>query len=221
MPRDAMPIQTMTELFEKQPCWMIQPLADAMHYSIPSVRRFLAEAEYFSSFTHNGRWYTLRRIPRFNRDGLWFHQNIGFSRAGSLTNTIIALIGRSPAGMSAEQLGTKLGCRCHSILIQLCRRQRLQRRKSGARHVYLAAEAETARQQLRTLVGREPVEVDLPAQIAVLILAEFIKTPKAGFQQLAQSVSRRRNITVTARQIERLFEEYGLKKTTKTDPLTP
>ena len=109
MTRDAMPIQTMTELFEKQPCWMIQPLADAMHYSIPSVRRFLAEAEYYSSFTHNGRWYTLRRIPRFNRDGLWFHQNIGFSRAGSLTNTLIALIGRSPAGMSAEQLGAKLG----------------------------------------------------------------------------------------------------------------
>jgi hypothetical protein len=36
---------------------MIQPLAAEMHYSIPSVRRFLAEAGYYSSFTHNGGCY--------------------------------------------------------------------------------------------------------------------------------------------------------------------
>ena len=77
------PNQHLLSLFHEQSCWMIEPLAAEMKYSIPSVRRFLAEVGYFSSFTHNGGWYTLRSIPRFGQDGLWFHADIGFSRAGS------------------------------------------------------------------------------------------------------------------------------------------
>ena len=116
---DTKPGQRLVSLFTKQPCWMIEPLAAEMDYSIPSVRRFLSKAGYYSSFTHNGKWYTLRAIPRFSRDGLWFYRGIGFSRAGSLTNTLIELTSRSPAGMTAQMLGEKLRCRCHTILVQL------------------------------------------------------------------------------------------------------
>ncbi|MGB9498164.1 MAG: hypothetical protein ACKVE4_00100 [Dissulfuribacterales bacterium] len=69
-------------LFTKQPCWMIAPLADELRYSIPSVRRFLTAVGYYNSFTHNGKWYTLRSIPKFNRDGLWFHYDSEISYLG-------------------------------------------------------------------------------------------------------------------------------------------
>lgn len=118
MQADSMPQQHLVSLFVLQPCWMIEPLASELGYSVPSVRRFLTETGYYSSFTHNGRWYTLRSIPQFDRDGLWFFDTIGYSRAGSLTNTLIDLTSRSQAGMTAEQLGGKLRCRCHSILVQ-------------------------------------------------------------------------------------------------------
>ena len=138
MPLDTKPSQRLSTLFLEQPCWMIEPLAAELRYSIPSVRRFLTEVGYYSSFTHNGGWYTLRSIPRFGQDGLWFYSDIGFSRAGSLTNTLVDLTTRSAAGMTAEQLGAKLRCRCHSVLVQLCRQGRLQRQKIGRSHVYLA-----------------------------------------------------------------------------------
>ena len=35
------------------------------------------------SFTHNGGWYTLRSIPRFGRDGLWFESDIGLGTGGN------------------------------------------------------------------------------------------------------------------------------------------
>lgn len=54
MPTDSKPIQRLLSLFAEQPCWMISPLASELKYSIPSVRRFLAETGYFSNFTHNG-----------------------------------------------------------------------------------------------------------------------------------------------------------------------
>ena len=221
MPPDSIESRSMLDLFNKWPCWTIQSLAVEMNYSIPSVRRFLAEIGYYSSFTHNDRWYTLRSIPRFNRDGLWFHRDIGFSRAGSLTKTLINLTARSPAGMTAEQLGRKLGRRCHSILVDLCRRGSLRRQKLGRSHVYLAGDLETAAGQRQAMAKPDSPAVRLPAEIEVLILAEFIKNPRKSFKQLAQTISRRNNLTVEVRQIDRLFEEHGLKKTIPTKQPQP
>jgi hypothetical protein len=193
---------------------MIEPLAAQLRYSIPSVRRFLAEVGYCSSFTHNGGWYTLRSIPRFSQDGLWFYSDIGFSRAGSLTNTLVDLTARSVAGMTAEQLGAKLRRRCHSVLVHLFRQGRLQRQKIGHSHVYLAVDPDIASIQRQTVESLSAVH--LPAEIAVLILVEFIRNPDLSFEQLAKAISRKTSVTVKAVQIENLFDQHGLKKTIRT-----
>jgi len=221
MPADTQPRQRLVSLFAQQPCWMIEPLAAEMDYSIPSVRRFLSRTGYYSSFTHNGKWYTLRSIPRFSRDGLWFYQDIGFSRDGSLPNTLIELTSQSPVGMTAEMLGEKLRCRCHTILVQLCRKGKLQREKAGRSHVYLAADPHTAADQRRAMAMQHLPPAPLPAEIAVLVLVAFIRNPQASFKQLAKTLSTTQNVTVDAVQIERFFDLQGLKKTTYTVAHTP
>jgi hypothetical protein len=214
------PNQSLLSLFYEQSCWMIEPLAAEMKYSIPSVRRFLAEASYLSSFTHNGSWYTLRSIPRFDRDGLWFFRDIGFSRSGSLTSTLIDLAARSPAGMTAETLGEKLRVRCHSVLVQLCRKGRLQRQKMSRSNVYFSVDPAIATVQRRAMAdGNLPPQ--LPAEIAVLILVEFIQNPGASFEDLANAISRKTRVTIDVEQIQWLFEQHGLKKTTQTQALPP
>ena len=207
--------QHMVSLFAQQPCWMIEPLAADLKYSVPSTRRFLSEVGYYSSFTHNGKWYTLHSVPRFGRDGLWFYEAIGFSRVGSLTDTLVHLVERSPAGMTAEQLGEKLRCRCHSVLVRLCRNDKLERRKQGRSHVYFAADPSTKAGQLEALVRQNLSPEQLPAEIAVFILAEFIRCPNLGFEQLAETIERKKGIALKAAQIEALFALHGLKKTTR------
>jgi hypothetical protein len=206
--------QHLISLFAEQPCWMIEPLATQLRYSIPSVRRFLVQTGYYSSFTHNGGWYTLRSIPRFANDGLWFYDDIGFSKIGSLTSTLIHLVQRSPSGMTAEQLGEKLRCRCHSVLVQLFRQGRLQRQKMGRSHVYLAIDPETAAIQRQSL--QVSPAAHLPAEIAVLILAEFIRNPQSGFTELSKAIARKALIRVDVAMIQTLFEQHGLKKMTQT-----
>lgn len=203
--------QRFFSLFTEQPCWTIEPLAAQLQYSVPSVRRFLSEIGYFSSFTHNGRWYTLRTIPRFGKHGLWFSKDIGFSRAGSLTRTLIDLTVHSPDGMTAEQLGEILRCRCHSILVQLCRQGKLQREKTGRSYVYLAGDPAGAARQRQALQGATPAQ--LPAEIALLVLVECIHHPEFSFKQLADAITRRAHVTVGVAQIENLFDQHGLKKT--------
>jgi len=208
------PVEKLISLFAERSCWMIAPLAEELRYSIPSVRRFLSEAGYFSSFTHNGAWYTIRTIPQFDQDGLWFHHGIGFSHAGSLTSTLVELIRRSPAGLTAEMIGDKLHCRCHSMLIQLTRSQKIDRQKVGRAHLYLAADSHTADLQRQALHGLQ--EPPLPAEIVVLVLVEFIRTPEATFEQLASAITRDRGVTINAAQVEKIFLQHALKKTRQT-----
>ena len=203
--------QRLSSLFADRPCWMVGSLAKRLDYSIPSTRRFLAQAGYYSSFTHNGRWYTLASIPKFSAAGLWFHKDIGFSRAGSLTNTIVDLVSKSKSGMTAGQLGQMLRCRCHSILVDLVRQNRLQRQKQGRGFVYLSADQKTAEAQLQTVT--DSVMTPLPAEIAVLIIVEYIQHPKSGFSKLAKRISSRAKVHIEASQVRALFEQYGLKKT--------
>ena len=207
----------LVSLFEIQACWMIEPLSLELNYSIPSVRRFLSQVGYYSSFTHNGKWYTLQSIPRFNREGLWFYNNIGFSNVGSLTKTLIKIISRSQAGMTAEILGQKLrSWRCHTVLVQLCRSGKLQREKSGRSYVYLAGDSHTAAVQRRNLALKNLPAIPLPAEISVLVLVEFIHNSDSSFEQLAKTIVDKKNIAIQPAQIERLFEIHGLKKTMQT-----
>jgi hypothetical protein len=179
-------LQLLSSLFEKQSCWRIDPLAAEMEYSVPSVRRFLA------------------------RDGLWFFSDIGFSRAGSLTKTIVELASKSPKGMTAEELGDKLHCHCHEVLFVLARDGKLKRLKMGRSYIYIAADPNIADIQRKAAASSN---VQLPAEIAVLILVEFIKNPGSSFTQLAKAISKSKKVTVSAAQIETLFAQYGLKKT--------
>jgi hypothetical protein len=197
-------------LFEKQSCWMIEPLAAEMEYSVPSVRRFLAAVGYYSSFTHNGMWYTLRSIPRFDRDGLWFFSDIGFSRAGTMLNTLVELASKSPKGMTAKALGEKLHYHCHDMLLDLIRDGRLQRWKMGRSHIYVAADPNIAAIQRKAVALSD---VQLPAEIAVLVLVELINNPESSFTQLAKTISQSKKVTVSAAQIETLFARLGVKKT--------
>ena len=213
MPQKSNALNHLLALFNEKPCWTIVQLAAELHYSIPSIRRFLVQLGYISSFSHNGKWYTLLSIPRFNRDGLWFHDGISFSRAGSLTNTLIVLTTHSPAGMTAEQLSAKLQRRCHSILVQLCRSGKLQRRKIGRSHVYFAGDPHTAALQQQAMPPKDVSEAQLPSEITIFILAEFIRKPGSSFDQLAETISRRGNIIVKAAQIEKLFAQLACKKT--------
>lgn len=215
MTKTLPPKQHLVSLFTETLCWMIKPLAAEMQYAVPSVRRFLAETGYCSSFTHNGSWYTLRSIPRFGRNGLWFYRDIGFSRGGTLTKTLVSLISGSPAGMSAEMLGKTLQCRCHGVLVNLWRKGDITREKMGRCQVYFAKDPHKSASQRRALVAQHSPK-SFSAEMAVLVLAEFIRNPDSSFRQLAENVSRSKNVTVSPEQIEHFFEQHGLKKTMQT-----
>ena len=98
------PQERLASLFDQKKCWTIEQLTHSLPYSTISIRRFLKDIGYYSSFTHNSMWYTLHSIPAFNRRGLWFYQDIGFSKHGNLKQTILNFVNKSPHGLTAKEL---------------------------------------------------------------------------------------------------------------------
>src|ERR1700686_5206837 len=66
----------------------IAPLPDLQHAlgsQVPlTMFRKLKELGSRTSYSHRGRFYTLDRIARFDRQGLWSHDSVFFSRYGTL-----------------------------------------------------------------------------------------------------------------------------------------
>ena len=194
---------------------MIEELSAELSYAQVSVRRFLKQAGYYRSYTHNGKWYTLSDIPKFNRSGIWHHQKIGFSRHGNLHQTIGYLIDKSPKGYSAKQLSDILKYPCPAVLTHMYKARMLLRVKHLGQFVYSSADDEIGGRQRKRLDRFEAKKslTPLSAQAAVFVLVAFIKHPDWSFRHLAAHLKHSRNIVVQTKDIERFFEQHSIKKT--------
>ena len=112
-----------------------------------TVFRKLKELEYLSSYSHRGKYYTLRSIARFNAQGLWNWRSVRFSRFGNLLDTAEAFVCRSEAGYTASELKDVLHVKTKHALTQLSRSGRLQREPFDSVYVYLSAESHIADRQ--------------------------------------------------------------------------
>jgi hypothetical protein len=112
-----------------------------------TVFRKLAELEYLSSYSHRGKFYTLRSIARFNTLGLWEHRFVWFSRFGNLLDTAEALVNNSDGGYTATELKEVLHVKTKHALTQLVRSGRLQREPFESVYVYLSREGPIADRQ--------------------------------------------------------------------------
>jgi len=63
-----------------------------------TVFRKLKPLDYLTSYSHRGRYYTLREIASFDEHGLWSQADVWFSRFGTLLATAESFVNRSPRG---------------------------------------------------------------------------------------------------------------------------
>jgi len=194
---------------------LLDDLRDALQTpSRTTIFRVLSAAGYLTSYSHAGRYYTLRRIPKFDSRGIWLYRDIGFSSHGTLRATVIDLVETSLAGQTHEELQDMLYLRVHDTLRLVVHARQLSRKRFQDAYVYLSAKPERAsrqwaeRQQAGLLEPRR--ELDTSAIIDVLV--DVIHHPEDD----PDAVSRRlRGLgrMMTADQIQAIFDRYDLKKT--------
>ena len=203
----------LAELFNQEKCYTIDQLSRRLNYSLISIRRFLKAMGYYSSFTHNSKWYTLRSIPPFDNNGIWFYRDIGFCKHGNLNQTIGRFIDKSFQGLTAKDLFNILSVPCHPVLTQMYKKKKIDRFSTPKGFVYLSVSESKKRLQLNRLQMLTPpkkIERFNP-QTAVYVLVEFIKNPKASFFELSLAV-KKKGVKASQQAIAQLFKDYDLKK---------
>jgi len=112
-----------------------------------TIFRKLEQLEYLSSYSHRGKYYTLRSVARFSDLGLWDYRSVHFSRFGNLLDTAQAFVQDSEAGYTATELKDVLHVKTKHALIQLYRSGRIQRDQYDSVYVYMSIENHIADRQ--------------------------------------------------------------------------
>lgn len=189
-----------------------------------SVFRRLRELGYQTSFSHSGRYYTLTEIPRFDANGLWFHQSIGFARARTLKATVADLIERSQAGHTFGELVRLTGVRVDSTLTTLVSEGTIRRRRVARRSVYVSQEEAAAARQMkeRGAQSARSRADSLAAPLVVEVLLEVVRTSEVYVDpDVVATRLGARGVVVSAAQVLAVYESYGLEPGKKTATVRP
>ena len=168
-----------------------------------TVVRALKKFGYYTSYNKNSAFYTLHDIPEFDMHGLWAYKDICFSCYATLEETIVALVEKSDAGFTAQELKRILKTEISNILSRLCRQKRLSRCYSGRYALYLSSnDQRKSKQEACRKEQIEKVEAEsstkrhreklLPEKFdaitVIKILVKMIEFPKASEASISLSL---------------------------------
>ncbi|MGH8630116.1 MAG: hypothetical protein ACREU7_05025, partial [Burkholderiales bacterium] len=178
------PAERLTECFHRQTVATLPELQAALGTTGErTVFRRLAGLPYRCSYSHRGAYYTLESLTHYDAHGLWSHQDVHFSRYGTLLDTAAALTCHAPAGYFTDELESLVHVPAKDALRQLVERGRLQRRPCPERYLYGAAERARWQEQW---AARQAQADELPAAIALFysLLDEQQRRLYAGLESL-------------------------------------
>ncbi len=118
-----------------------------------TVFRKLSKTEYFSSCSHSGKYYALKRTARFNKNGIWRHDSVLFSKHGTLKNTLKILIENSAEGFTAAELNKILKLKVDDSLCILIKEKAVCRKKMSGVFVYFSEKSKSKKKQELTRSG--------------------------------------------------------------------
>lgn len=212
-------VSSLNQLFRRKRAALLDDLRAALGTaSRTTIFRILKAVGYFTSYSHAGRFYTLRHIPKFDRLGLWSWRGIGFSSHGTLRATSAFLIEQSEAGQTHEELQHQLGLRVHDTLRSLVEERIITRERFEDIYIYLSADPKKATAQM---AARQKLHIPAPAAgvppdplLVIDVLIEVIHHPREDAAAIAARLRAAGRI-VTLKQVEEVFHSYAVKKTAR------
>jgi len=123
-------------------------IKECVNTSRMTIIRRMRELSYLSSYSHKGKYYTLRSIPKFSEEGLWSYNSIQFSKFDTLINTCNHFVSISESGYTVNELQDKVHVDVKLSLIKLFKRNDLHREKCNGQYVYFSKHFQRRKQQL-------------------------------------------------------------------------
>lgn len=182
-----------------------------------SLFRDLKKLDLVTSYTHAGQYHALQSVAQFDADGLWFFDQAGFAKYGTLKNTLIQMITHAQAGMTQKELKSLLRIKVQNTLTHLIQSNEVERQLlPQSVYVYLSLEKYKAEDQLQrrlAIHARAPATA-LPAEHLIIeILLELIRAPECRADAKALGkLLRKRGAVIGDSDIDYVLGYYDIKK---------
>lgn len=208
-------IDLLKELFAKKRVIDIREVGRVLNTtSRATIFRYLQQLHHLTSYTHNGRYYTLSEIAQFDTEGFWYFGDIGFSIHGTLINTLTHVISVSEAGKTSSELEKHFRTRVQNSLQQLLKKNKIAKAKQSKPCLYVSSEPSVIARQVkkRTSIGGRK---KLPAWVVGEILVETIRSfpTQPRIDDVIKRLSKRGSV-ITLEQVQQVFDEEDLEKKT-------
>lgn len=140
--------EALRSFFQEHIIGTMQQLKDALGTSVDmTIYRKLRQISSLTSYSHQGKYYTLRELAEFDSFGLWQYDVARFSTYGTLLKTAQALIEKSDKGYSLTELRSRVGVDVKEALLQLQKQHRAYREEIAGRYVYFSVDPQRRSQQ--------------------------------------------------------------------------
>jgi hypothetical protein len=156
--------EKLVALFHERLVLTLPEIKNVLHTnSTMTAHRKLHTIGYQTSYSHSGRYYTLKEIAEFDRNGLWEFNHIYFSKHGKLAATIEHVVTTSPAGYFASELKQLLNVFVLNELKKLHHEGKLKRQQIGREFLYLSTSIGSVQLQRRKEQIQQAVSTNLSA----------------------------------------------------------
>jgi hypothetical protein len=169
----------------------LEELKQALGTSVDvTVFRKLKPLDYLTSYSHRGRYYTLREVASFDDKGLWSQAAVWFSQSGTLLVTAETFVNRSPRGYFADELSRVLHVEVQDALHQLAQQRRVTRQIVSGLYLYTAIDRTIQQGQLVTRRSVEAIPTVVDASV-LDVSEEELKASILLFYSLLDEQQRR------------------------------
>ena len=187
-------MECLVRLFQQQKIAVLEELKAALGTAVDmTVFRKLRKLAYRTSYSDNGRYYTVDGVAEFDEVGLWSFRSVWFSKHGTLLATAEACVAESEAGYFAGELEAVLHVEVKDALRKLANEGRVAREAVASRYLYCSKDAAVRAGQLRArhIYESEKPMAPLPLGPGVRSLPDELKAAVVLFFSLLDEKQRR------------------------------
>jgi len=184
-------IQIIESLISKRGIVTFDEIKECLNVSRMTIIRRLRELSYLSSYSHKGKYYTLRSIPKFSEEGLWSCNSVHFSSFDTLINTCLHFVNISESGYSVNELQDVLHVNVKLSLIELYKRQDLKREKYKGEYVYFSNNFQHRKQQILMRCSQNDTVVFNIDKLSSHVITDELKAAIILFYSILNEKQRR------------------------------
>ena len=206
-------IQKVVTLIKYKKVVSLHTIAEETGNSGRTIQRYLKQLSGLTSYTHRGQFVTLRKIANFDKYGIWYKKEIGFSKYGSSLNSIVELVNSSKEGITKDELEAILKIQISKQIQILMLKSKLQRLKLGNKYLYLPEEVMGDKsKKLRIIGSRQPeerYEKELKITEVISVLKIVLEEKEIDMKNLKKLV-KKYNLKLSFYKLENILLRYQL-----------